>query len=584
MTFFDLLSLVGGLALFLYGMNVMGDGLKKLAGGRLEVFLGKMTSSRFKGFLLGLVVTAIIQSSSATTVMLVGFVNSGIMSLAQSISVIMGANIGTTVTAWLLSLTGISGDAFFLKILKPTSFTPVLAVVGVILMMAGKTEKKRDIGTILIGFAVLMFGMDAMSAAMDGLKDSETFAQALVMFSNPVMGILAGALFTAIIQSSSASVGILQAMSLTGVIPYSIAIPVILGQNIGTTITPILSSINGNTASKRVAFTCLYFNVIGVTVLSTIFYILNGIFGFAFMSMPVTVVSIAFIHSLFNVLSTILLMPCTKLLEKLAIVTIKNRDEKEEKSDVDTLDERFMAVPSFAVENCRGLVNKMAKLAKKSMFDATALLSEFDGEKIDSILKNEKDVDKYEDKISTYLVKLAELKLSVKDSNEVTKLLHVIGDIERISDHSVNILETAQEISEKNIEFSERAKNDIGVITNAVCEIITIATDALVKEDLEMAKRVEPLEEIIDRLKRKIKNNHIMRLKEGGCTVELGFILSDLLNNYERVADHCSNIAVCMLEMENNSFETHEYLNHVKNDGENKFFEQYDIYKKKYSL
>ena len=423
-----------------------------------------------------------------------------------------------------------------------------------------------------------------MSAAMDGLKDSEAFAQALVMFSNPVMGILAGTVFTAIIQSSSASVGILQAMSLSGVIPYSIAIPVILGQNIGTTITPILSAINGNTASKRVAVTCLYFNVIGVAVLSAIFYILNGIFGFAFMNMPVTVLVIACIHTLFNVLSTILFMPCTKLLEKLAIATVKDRGKKEENSDIDTLDERFLAVPSFAVENCRNLVNKMAILAKTAMFDATTLLWEFDEEKIDSILKSEKDVDKYEDKISTYLVKLAELKLSAKDSSEVTKLLHVIGDVERISDHSVNILEVSQEIAEKNIEFSERAKHDIGIITNAVCEIITIATDALVSENLEMAKRVEPLEQIIDRLKRKIKNNHIIRLKEGGCTVELGFILSDLLNNYERVADHCSNISVCMLEMENNSFETHEYLSHVKNDGENKFFEQYDIYKKKYSL
>ncbi len=586
MTFFDVLSLVGGLALFLYGMDVMGDGLKKLAGGRLEVFLGKMTSNRIKGFLLGFIVTAIIQSSSATTVMLVGFVNSGIMTLGQSISVIMGANIGTTVTSWLLSLTGIGeGASTILQLFKPSSFTPILAVIGVIMIMAGKTDKKKDIGTILIGFAVLMFGMDAMSAAMDGLKDSESFAQILVMFSNPILGILTGTLLTAIIQSSSASVGILQAMSLTGAISYSTAIPIILGQNIGTTITPILSAISGNREAKRVALSCLYIKMIGVVVVSVVFYILHGVINFAFMDAHVDPLSIAVVHTLFNIFSTVILLPCCSLLEKLAVITVKGKGDKEEKkSDFDTLDERFLAVPSFAVEKCRDLVSKMAKEAKKGMFDATTLLSEFDTNKVEDILKAEKDVDKYEDKISTYLVKLAEMQLSTKDSNEVTKLLHVIGDVERISDHSVNILETAQEITEKNIEFSERAKHDIGVITNAVCEVITIATDALVHEDLELAKRVEPLEQIIDKLKRKIKNNHILRLKDGDCTVELGFILSDLLNNYERVADHCSNIAVCLLEMENNSFETHEYLNHVKNDGENKFFEQYDIYKKKYSL
>lgn len=585
MTVFDVLSLVGGLALFLYGMDVMGDGLKKLAGGRLEMFLGKMTSNRIKGFLLGFIVTAVIQSSSATTVMLVGFVNSGIMTLGQSISVIMGANIGTTVTSWLLSLTGIGeGASVILKLFKPSSFTPVLAVIGVIMIMAGKNDKKKNIGTILIGFAVLMFGMDAMSAAMDGLKDSESFAEILVMFSNPVLGIITGTLLTAIIQSSSASVGILQAMALTGAIPYSTAIPIILGQNIGTTITPILSAISGNKEAKRVAVSCLYIKMIGVVVVSVAFYVLHAVIGFAFMDAHVTPLAIAMTHTLFNILSTVILLPCCSLLEKLAVVTIKDKGEKEEVSEFDTLDERFFEMPAFAVEKCREMVSKMAKEAKKGMFDATTLLSEYNTDMVEDILKSEKKVDKYEDKISTYLVKLAEMQLSTKDSGEVTKLLHVIGDVERISDHSVNILEVAQEVTEKNIEFSDRAKHDIGVITNAVCEVITIATDALVNQDLEMAKRVEPLEQIIDKLKRKIKNNHIIRLKDGDCTVELGFILSDLLNNYERVADHCSNIAVCLLEMENNSFETHEYLNHVKNDGENKFFEQYDIYKKKYSL
>lgn len=583
MDFFSVLTLIGGLALFLYGMEAMGEALKKLAGGQLESFLGKLTSNRFKGFLLGFLVTAVIQSSSATTVMLVGFVNSGIMKLGQTISIIMGANLGTTVTSWLLSLTGISGESFFIKLLKPSSFTPVLAAVGILMTMISKSDRKKDVGSILLGFSILMFGMETMSGSMDGLKDSETFSKILVMFSNPFMGILTGTILTAIIQSSSASVGILQALSMTGTIPYSIAIPIILGQNIGTTITPILSSISGNTESKQVAFSCLYIKMIGVAVVAVLFYLLDSFFAFSFMAAHVNVLTIAIIHTLFNLLSTIILMPFCSWIEKLAVRTIKG--PKSAKADVfDTLDDRFLSVPSFAVEKSRTLVSDMAEIARDSLVDSVKLLEKFDRQKAKEILENENLVDKYEDKISTYLLKIAGLKLSVQDSREVTQLLHVIGDVERISDHAVNVLEVAQEVYEKGISFSKDAEREIQVITNAVCEILDLATRALVDENLEVAKQVEPLEQIIDKLKYKIKNNHIIRLRDGNCTVEMGFILSDLLTNCERVADHCSNIAVCLLEMENNSFETHEYLNHVKNEGENEFFEKYEAYKKKYFI
>lgn len=583
MDFFSILTLTGGLALFLYGMNVMGDGLKQLSGGKLESILGRLTSTRLKGFFLGFAVTAIIQSSSATTVMLVGFVNSGIMKLGQTISIIMGANVGTTVTSWLLSTTGISGDSFFIRLLKPSSFTPVLAAVGVVMTMSAASDKKKNIGTILIGFAVLMFGMETMSGSMDGLKDSPSFARMLIMFSNPVMGILSGTILTAIIQSSSASVGILQALSATGVIPFSTAIPIILGQNIGTTITPIISSINGNTDSKRVAMACLYIKMIGVIIVSVIFYTLHSIMSFAFMSLYSSAFSIAVIHTLFNIFSTIVLMPFCSLIEKLTVVTVRGKSD--EQSDAfHTLDERFLSMPAFAVEKCRLLVSDMAEISKNSLFDAINTVDKYDNSVDKSIVEREAEVDIYEDKTSSYLLKISARQLTQKDSREVSQLLHVIGDVERISDHAVNVLEVAREIHDKNIVFSEDAVHELGIITNAVREVVSLATEALVKQDLNIAKKVEPLEQVIDKLKYKIKNHHIKRLREGDCTIEMGFILSDLLTNYERVADHCSNIAVCLLEIDNNSFETHEYLNHVKQDGENEFFEQYDLYKKRYSI
>lgn len=583
MDFFSILTLAGGLAMFLYGMDVMGDNLKKLAGGKLESILAKLTSNRFKGFLLGFFVTAVIQSSSATTVMLVGFVNSGIMKLGQTISIIMGANIGTTVTAWLLSLSGISGDTFWLKIFKPTSFTPVLMAIGVIMTMVCKSDKKKDIGAILVGFAVLMFGMDTMSGAMSGLKDSPAFGRMLIMFSNPVMGILVGTLLTAIIQSSSASVGILQALSLTVAIPYSTAIPIILGQNIGTTITPILSAITGNTESKRVAIACLYIKVIGVVVVCAVFYILNGILDFAFMNANVTILSIATIHTLFNVLSTIILMPFCKLVEKLTVMTF--RDTKPRENTVfDTLDDRFLAMPSFAVEKCRELICDMIDIAHKSVSDATALVSAFDRETVDRIAESEGLVDMYEDKLSTYLVKLAGGNLTHSDSKQVTELLHCVGDIERISDHAVNITEALEELHDKELSFSASAIKDITVISAAVNEILDLSSKALATNDLDIARNVEPLEQVIDKLKLKIKANHIQRLQSGDCSMEMGFILSDLLTNFERVADHCSNIAVCMIELAHGSFDTHEYLNNVKTSGDDAFVSMYNEYKQKYVI
>ncbi len=585
MDIFSILTLIGGLALFLYGMDLMGDSLKKLAGGKLESVLASLTSTRIKGFLLGLVVTAVIQSSSATTVMLVGFVNSGIMKLGQTISIIMGANIGTTVTSWILSTANISGTAFVLKLLKPDSFTPILAAIGVIMTMMAKTDRRKNTGCILIGFAVLMFGMETMSGAVEALKDNESFTNILTMFGdNPVMGIIVGTIFTAIIQSSSASVGVLQALALTCVIPFSTAIPVILGQNIGTTITPILSAISGNTESRRVASACLYIKMIGVVIVSCAFYAINHFIGFSFMAQRCTAFDIAIVHTLFNVFSTVILMPFCSLIEKLTIKTIKGKQTDAVTDVFATLDERFLTVPTFAVEKCRELVCEMAKISQKSFQMAVNLLDKYDSESFAEIERLESLVDKYEDKTSTYLVKIAANHMSSKDSKAVTELLHCIGDIERISDHALNLAEVALEMHDKGIVFSPEAQKDIKVATFAVVEVLSLAIDSLVSDDLDIAVKVEPLEQVIDRLKIKIKDGHINRLRQGDCTMELGFILSDLLTNYERVADHCSNIAVCIIEIAHDSFETHEYLNRVKHGEEKEFNELYEHYSTKYAI
>ncbi len=586
MDIFSILGLIGGLALFLYGMELMGDSLKKLAGGKLESILAKLTSNIFKGFLLGFIVTAIIQSSSATTVMLVGFVNSGIMKLGQTISIIMGANIGTTVTSWLLSTADIGeGASTIMKLFKPTSFTPILAGVGLLMTMMSKKDKNKNTGSMLIGFAILMFGMDAMSGAVEGLKDNEAFTNVLTMFSNnPIMGIVVGTIFTAIIQSSSASVGVLQALSITCVIPYSTAIPVILGQNIGTTITPIISSISGNTESRRVAMSCLYIKMIGVIVVCGIFYLLNYFMGFEFMAQRATAMNIAIVHTLFNIVSTVILLPFCSWIEKLAVKTIKSK-EKEHKADIfDTLDERFLTVPAFAVEKCRDLVGNMVMLSIEAFNEAIKLVGSFDSDKFHEIEELEGFVDKYEDKTSTYLVKIAANQMSAQESKVVTELLHCIGDIERISDHALNIAKAGKEIDDKKLQFSSKAKEDISIISAAVTEILDMTSNALIKNDTEIAKCVEPLEQVVDRLKRKIKNGHISRLRKGDCTMELGFILSDLLTNFERISDHCSNIAACLIEMSHDSLETHEYLNNLKTGGVEEFSKMYEEYKAKYYI
>lgn len=584
MDIFSVLSLVGGLALFLYGMDLMGDGLKKLAGGKLESTLAKLTSTRIKGFFLGFIVTAVIQSSSATTVMLVGFVNSGIMNLGQTISIIMGANVGTTVTAWLLSTADIQGTAILIRLFKPESFTPILAMIGFLMMLSSKNDKRKNTGYILMGFAILMFGMSAMSGAVSGLKDNETFVNMLTVFSNPIMGILVGTIFTAIIQSSSASVGVLQALALTCNIPFSTAIPIILGQNIGTTITPIISSINGNTESKRVAMSCLYIKIIGVVIFTGAFYALHHFIGFEFMSKRAGAMEIAVFHTLFNIISTVILIPFCSWIEKIAIKTIPDRKKDKELDAFATLDERFLDIPAFAVEKCKDLVCEMSKISSKAYKLSVSLLNEFSAEGFDEVTRLETLIDKYEDKTSTYLVKIAESQMSSKDSKVVTELLHCIGDIERISDHALNIAEAAKEMHDKKIKFSDKAVADIGIMASAVEEILEITTATLINEDLESAKRVEPLEQVIDRLRRKIKSGHISRLRQGDCTMELGFVLSDIIHNFERISDHCSNIAVCFIEITNDSFEVHEYLSQLKSGEVEEFSSMYESYKQKYTL
>ncbi len=581
---FMILELIGGLALFLYGMDSMGDGLKKLAGGKMESILARLTNTKIKGFLLGFIVTAIIQSSSATTVMLVGFVNSGIMQLGQTISIILGANVGTTVTAWLLSTAEIDGTAIIFKLLKPESFTPLLALIGFLMISSSKKDKRKNTGLILMGFAVLMFGMSAMSDAVSGLRDNQNFINILTMFENPIMGIIVGTLFTAIIQSSSASVGILQALSISCVIPYSVTMPIILGQNIGTTITPIISALTGNTDSKRVALCCLYIKTFSVIIVAGVFYLLNAFFNFAFMNMESSAVGIALVHTAFNVISTIILMPFTSLIEKLAIKTVKSKKEDHESDIFATLDERFLDMPGFAVEKAKELVCQMADISLDSFIKATALMEKFSDEGFNEVNKLEGLVDKYEDKISTYLVKVSQQQMSAKDSKTVTELLHCVGDIERISDHALNIAEAAKEISDKKITFSEKATADLMVISSAVQEILSMSVLSLKEENLQIASQVEPLEQVIDNLKRKIKLGHISRLKQGDCTMELGFILSDLLTNYERISDHCSNIAVCFIEIAHGSFDTHEYLNHVKNENDSNFNNLYNSFMEKYQI
>lgn len=581
MDIFSLFTLLGGLAMFLFGMNTMGDGLEKLSGGKLERTLEKMTDNTFKGFLLGAGVTAVIQSSSATTVMVVGFVNSGIMKLAQAIGVIMGANVGTTVTAWLLSLTGIQGDSFILKLLKPTGFAPILAFIGIALLMFAKRGKKKDIGTILVGFAVLMYGMEVMSGAVEPLAEVPEFTNLLTIFSNPLFGVLAGALLTAVIQSSSASFGILQAISATGSVTFATAIPIVMGQNIGTCVTAMLSCIGAKKNAKRAAFVHLYFNIIGTIVISILFYGLNAIFQFDFVNDFVTPADIAIVHTSFNLLTTAMLLPFSKYLGKLACLTVRDKDKDD---DTPHLDERFLNTPAIAVEQCDVMAVKMAHLARETFLASLTLVESYDEKTAEKIQENENKIDMYEDVLGSYLVKLSSKSLTISDSKEVSRLLHCIGDFERISDHAVNVLDVAKEMYEKKITFSAQAKDEIKVITAALTEILAITIEAFENKDFALADKVEPLEQVIDGLKDNLKRRHVKRLREGTCTIELGFIFSDLLTNYERVSDHCSNIAVCMIQVNKESFETHEYLHEVRGDEVGHFKAEYNAFKTKYAL
>ncbi|MCD8328418.1 MAG: Na/Pi cotransporter family protein [Ruminococcus sp.] len=578
MDIFSVLTLIGGLVLFLYGMNVMSQGLERLAGGKLEKLFDKLTSNPFKGFLLGFSVTAIIQSSSATTVMLVGFVNSGIMKLRQSISIIMGANIGTAVTAWILSLTGIEGGSFWLEMLKPSSFTPILALIGIICYMFLKEDKYKYIGSILLGFTVLMFGMDTMSGAVEPLQDMPEFSNMLLMFDNPILGILVGAVLTAVIQSSSASVGILQALSSTGAVRFSTALPIILGQNIGTCITAVLSAIGTNKNAKRVAIIHLLFNIIGTVLCVVIYYPLNAVFEFAFASMTVDALDIAIIHTLFKVATTVVLFPFIGALEKMSYLII--RDKKTDEDDLEqapVIDERFMSTPSFALAQCKTHMVKMAKLAKKNIMDAISLVRNWDKVVAQKIAETEKAVDKYEDVLGTYLVKLSGQEMSQQDSRTASTILHTISDLERISDHAKNICASAKELHDKKLTLSKKAQSELDVLFNAIEEILDLTVTAVRDNDLYSAYLVEPLEEVVDQLRTKLKSRHIKRLQKGTCSMETGFIYIDLLTSLERVSDHCSNVAVCLIQVSDDNFETHEYLRTVKTSGE-----EFDMYVAKY--
>ncbi len=580
MTIFDVLTLIGGLCLFLFGMDVMGNALERRAGGKLRTILGKLTQNKATGFLTGLGVTSVIQSSSATTVMVVGFVNSGLMTLKQAISVIMGANIGTTVTAWILSLGGIESDNLFVQLLKPTSFTPVLALIGIILTMFSKSDSKKDTGTILLGFATLMFGMDTMSGAVEGLKDVPEFAELFIIFTNPILGVIAGAILTAIIQSSSASVGVLQALSVTGKVTFGSAIPIIMGQNIGTCITAILSSVGTNKNAKRAALVHLSFNVIGTLILLTLFCIIKSLVHIPLLEESATHMGIAVAHSAFNIMCTCILLPMSGLLEKLALTLIP--DDKKPEKNVE-LDERLLATPPIALKQCSDVVGEMAKISIDALKKSIRMLQNYDEETAEEIRYLENRSDHYEDILSAYLVKLSRYQVSEHDSLESAKLLKMIGDFERISDHSVNLVESAEEMKEKNLEFTESAKKEISVLSNAVTEILELTYKAYSEGDLESAYLVEPLEQVIDGLKEKMRTHHILRLQQGDCSIVAGFVWSDLLNNLERTSDHCSNIAGCLIEAANNEMTVHEALRDIRSDSSD-YWDKYKNYLSKYSF
>lgn len=580
MDIFSVLGLVGGLSFFLFGMHTMGQGLEKLSGGKMERILEKLTDNTFKGLILGILVTAVIQSSSATTVMVVGFVNSGIMKLSQAVGVIMGANMGTTITSWILSLTGIEGDSVFIKLLKPTNFAPVFAVIGVILILFLKDSKKNTLGSILIGFAILMVGMDTMSKAVEPLADVPEFTNILTMFSNPLLGILAGAVLTAIVQSSSASVGILQALTVTGKISYNIAIPIVMGQNIGTCVTALISTVGANKNAKRAGFIHLYFNILGTSAIYLIYWVINSLFNIEMFREAVNPASIAVIHTVFNLLSTLLLLPLAKQLERLAIITVRDKSNGTKLPIIDT---RLLDTPSVAAAQCLNVTVDMMHIVKNSLVKALSLIHNYNEKTAQEVLDLERLSDRYEDILGTYLVKLSGKSLNGNDSRIVSKMMLSIGDLERIADHSANIVYSIGAMNEKKLKFSNEALDEFEVIKKALEEILNITVKAFEKNDIVLANKVEPLEQVIGKIDNEIKNNHINRLKSGNTTVERGLIHSDLLTSFKRVADHCSNIAVCIIQINRKSFEVHEYLKEIRANDE-MYKDDYKIFREKYRL
>ena len=588
MDFFSLITLLGGLALFLYGMNVMSDGLAKISGGKMEQILENLTSNPIKAVLLGAGVTAVIQSSSATTVMVVGFVNSGIMKLSQAVGVIMGANIGTTVTSWILSLSGIESSSFFIQMLKPTSFSPILALIGVVFIVFLHDEKKKDIGNILVGFAVLMFGMNTMSGAVKPLAEVPEFTNILLKFSNPVLGVLAGALLTAVIQSSSASVGILQALCVTGAVRYGAALPIIMGQNIGTCITAMLSSIGATKNAKRAAIVHLYFNIVGTVTFMVVFYVLNGFLHFSFIEEVAGPAGIAVIHSAFNIIATLVLLPFGDMLVKMACATV--RDTKEEKvisaedQEFMILESRFLSNPGIAIEQSKTAARKMAEQSKTALNLSFGLLDDFQEETAFRVEKIEAKVDRYEDELGTYLIKLNQKDLSLEDSHSLSIMLHCIGDFERISDHALSIMKSAKEISEKNARFSDKAVQELHIMEKAVSDIVEKAYSVFANQDMRAAEEIEPLEEVIDELSRELKRRHVNRLRAGECTIEMGFVLSDITTSLERIADHCSNIGVCVTQVHEDLYDTHSHLDTVKNAPGEHFHHELEVARVNYML
>lgn len=584
MDIFSGISFLGGLAFFLYGMSLLGDGLSRASGGKMEKILEKLTNSRVKAVLLGAGVTAVIQSSSATTVMVVGFVNAGIMKLNQAVGLIMGANIGTTATSWILSLTGIEGSNFFLQMLKPTSFAPLLAIVGAFILMLSKNEKKKNVATIMVGFAILMSGMTAMSSAVEPLAEVPEFGRILVKFANPVAGVLAGMIITAVIQSSSASVGILQALCATGNVTYGLAIPIIMGQNIGTCITAIMSAIGANKNAKRAAAIHLYFNLIGTVVCMALFYIVNAFVRFDFLTDAIGPANIAIIHSIFNIFTTVLLLPFGNQLVKLAQLTVGKHEDKEKSHEmqIPVLDERFLERPALAAEYSYVAAKRMAYLSRESLLSAMDLFEEYDEQKAEQIVKLEETVDQYEDKIGSYLVQLSSKNLSDTDSRSLTMLLHCIGDFERISDHAVSLMRAAKEMQEKDLHFSEKAEGEVSVFRASVKEIVDIAFSAFVTDNIKEAKKVEPLEDVIDDINIQVRNRHIRRLQDGQCTIKLGFILSDICTDMERISDHCSNISAYQVQMHESEYDPHAYSTEIRDHED--FRQQREIFRKQYVL